>query len=870
MIRWTRCGSVVVLVLVVLAAFPTDLLAERCALVGLQAVLPNPFGGPPVALIRVQPAVRPAPPVPPPAPGGPGGPRAGQLRPIRPSAPTPAGPSRFDRHGDPLPAGAVARLGTVRLRHGNEPSGLAFTPDGKLLGSISPAEDGIRLWDPATGKEVARLNVPVTTAVLARDGSVVIGDDTRCKIWLPAAGSAVRELPEKSLPENVSIIAVHPDCRTLAAGTQHKVVLIDLQTGNTRSELKVAGDQPPLRMGFSPDGRWLAAAGQKTGIWLWDLKAGKRVRTYQTQADLPEFAFAPDGKRIAIAGDQLRVYSLDAEEPEEGFTPPENPVLNCRFSSDSKSVFGQFPDGTVTRYDAATGEKKESWPLPGDGEKTVRAPFALAPNAAFAAAVDESGGIRIWEPKTGKGPEVERLPVVSDPGFSADGKTVSCVDAEGKVRTFDPLTGKPGKVYELPVEPGSQVTWDARSGLAVVQIPSGEGSEVQIIEGITGKVTTKIPAPAETPVGVSFCTGDRDRIALVSGGAVSVLSVKTGKAVRAFPVGPAENPLRIGISPDGRLVAVTTSPLSVWEVGTGKKRFEIEAIPNPGGVTFAPDGRHLAAWGDAEAVIFDLRTGTVVRRIQYPAADAGVGIAEFTPDAKRLITGGQDGLITVWDVATGNPVVNLDRHDGTVTGLALSADGKTLVSTAADGTALVWDLSAQPGGKGPVGAIGADEALRMLASPDPAQAQRGIEFLYRSPTETVKLLADKIPVPTATPAERVAKLVAALGSEDFLTRQSAARDLEAIGAAAGPAVRAAVEQSASPEVRTLAAGVLTKIEGPPTRPDDLRALRAVEVLEGISSPEAREVLKKWAAGPAAARLTVEAAAALGRTKVTPP
>src|SRR5262249_377493 len=60
-----------------------------------------------------------------------------------------------DLHGDSLPEGAVARLGTLRFNHGDGLNALHFSPDGKTI--VSEGGGSIYLWDAATGKERRRL-----------------------------------------------------------------------------------------------------------------------------------------------------------------------------------------------------------------------------------------------------------------------------------------------------------------------------------------------------------------------------------------------------------------------------------------------------------------------------------------------------------------------------------------------------------------------------------------------------------------------------------------------------------------------------------------------------------------------------------------
>src|SRR5687767_11074198 len=61
-------------------------------------------------------------------------------------------PARNDLFGDPLPAGAISRMGTIRFHQGYLVQSLAWSPDGKIIASGSfgiPRQ--VVLWDAATG-----------------------------------------------------------------------------------------------------------------------------------------------------------------------------------------------------------------------------------------------------------------------------------------------------------------------------------------------------------------------------------------------------------------------------------------------------------------------------------------------------------------------------------------------------------------------------------------------------------------------------------------------------------------------------------------------------------------------------------------------
>jgi WD40 repeat protein len=77
-------------------------------------------------------------------------------RPAARAADAGGGPARTDRHGDPLPPGAVSRL----EGHSGAVKDLAWSPDGARLASVSWEDGTVRLWERAAGKPLLRFPCP--------------------------------------------------------------------------------------------------------------------------------------------------------------------------------------------------------------------------------------------------------------------------------------------------------------------------------------------------------------------------------------------------------------------------------------------------------------------------------------------------------------------------------------------------------------------------------------------------------------------------------------------------------------------------------------------------------------------------------------
>ncbi len=684
--------------------------------------------------------------------------------PARPVAdkPLPGG----DGLGDPLPEGAIARLGTTRLRTGRHH---LFLPDSRRF--VQSREDGsVEISDVKTGKPLARLQA---TDVPGRKHLIV------------------------------STAAASPDSKHLAAVCwEGRCGVWETATGRLVRWLESGGFYSIVRCDFSPDGKRLAVGGRPAGggaedftVGVYDIESGRQL----FKAPGTNSVFAPDGKTLVAwdgyrsgANQTVRSFAVPGGNELSGFTCSMR-LVDFFPPSDGTSFFEVLLNGTILQRTVATGEVKHTLRGPeGGGADPVY--IRHAPNRRELIAVATNpAGIWCWDKATGKELWTARLAAKAYyPSLSRDGKVLALGDTAGTVRVLDAATGgerasfKPatiGHASRARVSPDGKLVATTSGGDFTMAIAFWDAATGKPVHGISGHAAS-ITAAAFTPDGAGVYTVGLDRTlrawdadtgqerwraaadpasylavsadgkaiyaAGPDGGTVQVLSARTGESERRFPAF-AHAVAGLALTRDGaRLIAAgrdsdrgdslvrildarSGAKLRDWAAASAKVE-QLAIRPNGEAIATTHVGQRVLLWdGCGKRVLEQVGRGervSVRDRGKKPPGSTTpyrIGAVAVSPDGRWLAYADQELGVAIVDVQTGREVGRVKMNvyhqspsirDDLREALAFSPDGQTIAWSGVESSADVFLIEARTAR--PRGRLPGDSApvQHLLFSPD--------------------------------------------------------------------------------------------------------------------------------------------------------
>lgn len=469
-----------------------------------------------------------------------------------------------------------------------------------------------------------------------------------------------------------SAVAVTPDARTLAVARGDRLLLHDAATGQRLADLvdpalgdRAHGDLVEA-LAFNREGDLLASGGfREAKVW----RRPRDVRALELAGAGPVTALATsaDGRFVATSSaGSIRLWDAPTGAAAGVFPGPSEGATALVFTPDAASLVSAAGDGSLRRYRTTDGTLEGV----GDAAQPIRS-LAVVPTGGTLPAAGDDAAILVLG-GTDAMLRTFRVPRVVPARVVAEAEPRRRFDAS-RDRRLIATTGQGARIRLLTIaEDGSPTQ------VADWALDRGPATALCVVEG-TG------------PDGTLVATGAGD-------GSVSLWSVPDGTLVRRSWGGGAAV-VALCTTDDGRIVSGDErGAVSVWRAAAAAPASPAgEAALENVTATSLHAGRRLLATAGTLAG----RAVIVVRPLDGQAppitldGHAGpVRALAFTPDGSRILSGGDDRTLRLWDPARpAEPVAVVGDTTAAVNALALAADGTQVLAAGADHVVRAWTLA---------------------------------------------------------------------------------------------------------------------------------------------------------------------------------
>lgn len=491
-------------------------------------------------------------------------------------------------------------------------------------------------------------------------------------------------------------VAYSPDGKWLAsAGDDRTIKFWDVAT--RRQVVSLNGHtQGVTCLAFSPDGQRLATGSYDATIKIWNLlnwRADHGAPTVLATARLKHLvhsiAFSPDGKQIASDGDKLRLWKADTGEELRTFDDAGMGVSGVSFSSDGRRLASACHKlGALVAFDVMTGAR--IFTVKGNFQR-----LAHSPDGKWLAASNWDRTVRVLDAMTGE----ERAVLKGHTNgasatFAPDSMRIATASGDQTVRIWETSTGRElltlkghtDGVAEVAFSPDGKQVASAGGDKTVKVWDVNLGQEFRTVR--LGRGASHFWELAISPADGSLACRGVD-------GKLKIWEPVSGKELLSL-----ETPgVRPGFSTDGKRLVTSDAhgkALEVWNTLNGQKVLTLAGLP---GARFSPDNTRLVAPISNSAVkIWNAVTGQELLTIETKFA--GLCYLAYSPDGTQLATvHNNPGTmrpqheVHLWQTDSGSHLRTLAGHSDRVNGIAYSPNGTHLASTSHDRSVIVWNLA---------------------------------------------------------------------------------------------------------------------------------------------------------------------------------
>lgn len=574
----------------------------------------------------------------------------------------------------------------------------SLSADGSLV--ISGDGSSAHIWDAHTGRKMRALQHPheVQAVGLSVDGQIaatscgflppggVKGKENTIQLWEVGTGRCLLTLEQAG--GGVDAVSLSADNRLLAANISGAIHIWETSSGRSIKVLS-AHSHTAHALRLSADGRWLVSGSPDRTVRLWDVNAGRCLRTLHHDEWVWGASISADGKRIISGGtdDIVRIWELDQQRilcslhPSQAFSHTDVTQTKSR----AEKLLEQFEQAYAgKRFGEALALLREARSLPG----WERRPECLEAWARLTPHCSRTGFRAAWLARTFEvGARAVNLSADGQLAAFASGASIQVWEmSEGSC--LHNLQGHTGDVNTVSLSKDARWIVSGSSDKSVRLWDRSNGRCLQELQGHTDNVMT-----------VDISADGKLIVSSGHDGYIRLWEATTGRCLRVLDAAPGERGVRrwvwrVSISVDGRrlLSGGQDGSMRVWEVGTGRSLYvRKEHIGVVTSVNITADGQFAISGSNDKTIrVWEVSTGRCLRVIE-----ANFGMqhdVNISSDGRWIVSGGANQLVQLWEASSGRCLCTLQGHNNWVHSVCLSADGRWLLSAAHGRTMCLWEL----------------------------------------------------------------------------------------------------------------------------------------------------------------------------------